>query len=1802
MVIGLLLMQLPAPTAIRAQGTACRPDVEPNNTEAEVEKVSGGFCIAGDLPESSDQDLFLWTVTADDAHSPWTIAVSGPEAVITDAKILTLTSEPGVEPIVAGSQIGHVGTTESSTGPVSGSFLFAPGQYLIGISRTDTASAGPPATTTYQLSAEKAASTPKSLDTEPNDDSASATPVHGAMATSGDLQGSYDYYAWTLSESDAASGWELHLQGALGKSGSLTLSAPDGAQILTVYPDQLGAIDLYDLALEPGTYAIAIGAPSDTPSPYVLSAVAGIRPTTDLEPNDLPDVANPIDLTNPVIKGRLASTADVDQYRLTVDDSLAGSLFDLRLISRSTLNRKLCITSLDAGTDLQCKDGPGGAALANILLPRGEYLIRVSGDPDPANQYILRFDVTTPPANNFESEPNDTEELAATLDPTVPMSGRYDGTEYDVYRFTTTGDPQLWDVEITGTGIGQLDFTRRDGTQLSIAEVNSDRTSARLSDLYLTPGDHWVRTSGENGDYTITLTPLGPPLPDGEHESNNYAVTAEPMLVGDTKSGRLVENTDADVYRFSLAAQEHIILTLDAPDDGMVKVLLDWGNALVATAQSAAAGERTTLDLVLLPGDYVVTLTPNQTSTGRYAFTVSRDDPFRLSDDQEPNDTIATAQRLPAGKEMRGTLSSDDGHDIYLIEPASGRDLSFTVESDGVYPAQLSDGQNFYTLTPSTDGKSWTVDQPVPDDIPLYLDLTGLGTYRVTYGAPPTPAGPKLPKILGGGEKAPLQLSLAVEATEVAAYLTEGQSVDGTLTITNSTTAPVDFNLLSTTSHFHFRVEIDELPASVDAGQTLTVPVSIQIEPDAWADIPVRITIAAEIGDQVASANAEITPTAEAPPINPVQAWPIPKDLLGGLDVASPELGATVAGTVNPDGEALLHDGVAPVGSGLSVSTPTLPLTLTVDLAGDAPVPVRGFILNPMGFYGWPQEQVRAFELQLSTDGVTFATVWSGELSAIPREQAFLLPQTTEATHAQLVILSTYDSNPTQPSYLGLGEWSVIAEPGFVPETVDRLNIADPAFGGHIVRTDPQLQTPDEWQAILDADTTVVREYPSETGAVNWVIGFEDNRAAQITELAWIDPVDSDPTQRFTAVNVEISMGSPSGPWQSLGSWTLKRNDKGGVRRFKLDAPTWARFVRLSGTSQQDASSVEYPAQVQIFEAPIGDSYRSVIGAWGGTSSAAYYEMENPPATQLVQDETDAPDQQDQAAPLSLNQTVNGRAHAGTDVDWYRVTAPESDNTLSFTLTGAPTVDVVVRVFDSGSTEVQVARSVSGNTSTVVYSAPVTPGAEYTVKVEQPSHSIVFAFDTSSSMGNYEPLVQQSLRSFADGIEKGQEFVQVMPFEEDPLLENWTDDSYLVYSAINGYYDKSLSSSSEATILSATKLLAGQEGSTAILIITDAETSSFGKGTEMWQQLDVVQPRIFAVHVGGASTPVLNEHLMQDWSNNGGYYQYTLNQSEMDRAFDRAATWLRRPAGYGLTVTSSFVEPATPEASPTAEPTNTPEPTATEVSTEPGTLAVVAPESGGEAPAAQVSDQVTIEIILDTSGSMLAAMPDGQRRIDVARNVLSDLVTNQLPAGIPVTLRTFGYQPDSCDTQQIVPVQPLDPAAMAATIQGIEPVNLVRTPIGASLEQVANDLAGVEGPKVVVLVTDGEETCGGDPAAAIQSLIDQGVDVQVNIVGFALDDDALRAQFRDWARIGNGTYFDATNAQELDQAIASAFQAPFRVLDENGNEVARGTVGGEPIDVPPGTYTVVVLTDPEQRFEGVVIEPGGALELQLNSP
>jgi hypothetical protein len=168
----------------------------------------------------------------------------------------------------------------------------------------------------------------------------------------------------------------------------------------------------------------------------------------------------------------------------------------------------------------------------------------------------------------------------------------------------------------------------------------------------------------------------------------------------------------------------------------------------------------------------------------------------------------------------------------------------------------------------------------------------------------------------------------------------------------------------------------------------------------------------------------------------------------------------------------------------------------------------------------------------------------------------------------------------------------------------------------------------------------------------------------------------------------------------------------------------------------------------------------------------------------------------------------------------------------------------------------------------------------------------------------------------------------------------------------------------------------------------------------------------------------------------------------------------------------------------------------------------------------------------------------------------------------------FGREEDSCQTDLEIPLGPLDVAAVGAKIAALEARNGARTPIGASLEKVSSDLAAVKGDRLVVLLTDGEETCGGDSAAAIEKLKKAGVAVRVNIVGFAIDDAKLAATFRHWADTGNGAYFDAKDAAGLNAALAQAMRPGFEVVDAQGQPIAEGLAGGDAVSVMPGTYSV----------------------------
>jgi hypothetical protein len=222
----------------------------------------------------------------------------------------------------------------------------------------------------------------------------------------------------------------------------------------------------------------------------------------------------------------------------------------------------------------------------------------------------------------------------------------------------------------------------------------------------------------------------------------------------------------------------------------------------------------------------------------------------------------------------------------------------------------------------------------------------------------------------------------------------------------------------------------------------------------------------------------------------------------------------------------------------------------------------------------------------------------------------------------------------------------------------------------------------------------------------------------------------------------------------------------------------------------------------------------------------------------------------------------------------------------------------------------------------------------------------------------------------------------------------------------------------------------------------------------------------------------------------------------------------------------------------------------------------------------------------------------GQRRIDIAKQTLSKLTSSGIPAGTPFAFRVFGREVDSCQTDLDIPVSPLNAAAVDAKIKALEAKNGARTPIGASLDKVSSDLASIKGERLVVLLTDGEETCGGDPAAAIAALTKAGTTVRVNIVGFAIEDPKLAVTFSHWASLGNGAYFDAKDAAGLANALTQSMRASFEVVTPQGQVIATGVTGGEPVSVMPGNYSVRIKGQ-TSRAQSVTIESKATATVKL---
>lgn len=1757
-------LSVPAPLAA-ADTSSCVPEAEPNDA-ASAASATGGLCIDGTLPDG-DTDIVSWEVAPADALTTWTIAVDGVADTVTTVALWAIVSDPGFDPPTLGDMpVYRIDTAPDATSASSPELIVPAGRWAIAVTRSDPYHGPLRSEPRYRLRVTPTSAAPPTGDVEPNDDPSSATPVADAFSLSGDLRGSDDWYAWTVK--DPAIRWELEAQVAPADPVTIDLLRADGT-LLTSHATQ-GDARLYDLALEPGTYLVHVSPWSDAARPYRLAARAGDA-DGDPEPND--DSASAIPLvTGDAVRGRLARQWDDDRWSFDVPDG-SPVLLDARLLWRGTTDRRLCL--IDA-TDvvIQCADGngPGALQLGDLLLTPGHWILEVSGTADPADRYLLGVVTTVPPSDGAETEPNDTPATARLVPPDGTISGRANGREVDVYRIHTDGTPSLWEVTVDGEGLTDLRWTQPDGAILGAGKVAADGGHARLTDLYLSPGDHFIEVRSNGGPYTVHAVSLGPPDPDGEHEPNSDDLRAEDLRIGDRRTGRLVDDMDVDTFRFTVSTRDHVAFHVAQPPDLAARLRI-WGSGLLVSEISGRPpGTTLDADLVLDPGDYRLELRAEQPSEGRWTLTTERLDPFTTAIDQEPDDSPSQAVDAPSSLEWDGSATWPDIDLVRLPPLADPGALHVAITGDGAR-VRIATVDGLRDLDPAEDG-TWDA-TGLPAGVPVVLAIDGNGAYHVTVtgsGLEPRPDPGPLPVTMA--------LAPAVEA--VAAYLPQAQTTGATLQVRNDGTAPLTLTFEGRASAVQWSLALPADPVVVGPGETASVPVAIGVRPDAWAGEPVRLTVRArDVDGRAATTSAPITASGDAPALQPAFTYDLPPELAGGLDVAATAFGAVPAGTIAGDGEAALYDGVVLAGSdayglGLRVDGPVFPVDLVTDLAGDEPVPVAGMTVDPtaldLRLTAMPDE----VELLLSDDAVTWTSAVRGRMRTWPEAQAFVLPAPLSARYAMLRVHSVHGPDT---STLAIGEWAVIAAPGWIlPGLPSR--ISDPTLGGHAVRFAPAGLDANVGRRMLTAeDGWADQVRGGETLEV--VIGFRADRVARIARIGWKDVAAGDPAHRIATAHVAVTTGGATGPWTELGDWPLERAPDGTVAPFELPVPVDARFVRIRGDVPKEAGYAgEVPDLITVDEAAPDAGHPSILAEWGARPGYGPWDRTAAavPLDPIADPGAPAPghDPAATATDLPPGVTAAGRVALGITEDWYAIEIPEGAVTFDATVSGATGVGVRLELVDTSGAVVPTTFG-PGDGGTIVYHATVTPG-RYRLHVTQPPFSAVFAFDTSGSMGPYLDRVLQGVRSFAGDVRPGHDAVQIVPFEQGPLLPGWSDDAYAIQAAIGGYVNLSSSSAAETGLIDSLKLLAGRDGARAIVLVTDALTSSADRGTELWQAIDAIRPAIFTVHVGGGDDLVGSRALMDDWAGaSGGYAVAPASIGELGRAFDRAATWLRRPATYGLTWTAS------------SEPL------------EPGTIAVAPPSDGSVLP---VASDAAVGIVLDTSGSMSERL-GRKRRIDVAVASLTRLVRDVLPEGVPVALRTFGGRGTSkaarCQTTLSLPLGPLDRSAALEIVRGLRAVPKALTPLGASLEAIAADLDGVTGPRTLVLITDGAETCHGDVAAVIDELRASGIDVHLNIVGLALDDDALRAQMTAWANAGGGAFADATDEQSLGDAIAAAVNAPFRVLAPDGSVVAGGTVGGPAVPVPPGTWRIEVASEPPVTYAEVVVQGGEHVAITLSS-
>lgn len=196
-------------------------------------------------------------------------------------------------------------------------------------------------------------------------------------------------------------------------------------------------------------------------------------------------------------------------------------------------------------------------------------------------------------------------------------------------------------------------------------------------------------------------------------------------------------------------------------------------------------------------------------------------------------------------------------------------------------------------------------------------------------------------------------------------------------------------------------------------------------------------------------------------------------------------------------------------------------------------------------------------------------------------------------------------------------------------------------------------------------------------------------------------------------------------------------------------------------------------------------------------------------------------------------------------------------------------------------------------------------------------------------------------------------------------------------------------------------------------------------------------------------------------------------------------------------------------------------------------------------------ERPNLMIVFDGSGSMWGQV-DGRAKIELARQALSSVLSEASP-DLNIGMLAYGHRVrGQCSDIELM-VQP-GPGSQTVP-QIIDAANRMNprgmTPLTDAVLMAAQRLSFGEQAATVVLLTDGIETCEGDPCALGRILAEQGIDFTAHVVGFDLS-DSEQQQISCLADETGGLFIAASDANELRTALARtiAFEPPLAPLLE----------------------------------------------------